>query len=42
VIYNKRVFGGIKQIVNALSEMNGLDVLKGTQNSKNEKSPDAY
>ena len=30
-----------KQIVNALSEMNGSDVLMGTQNSRNEKSPEA-
>ncbi|HWT76949.1 MAG TPA: site-specific integrase [Mobilitalea sp.] len=31
-----------KQIVNALSEMNGSDVLMGTQNSRNEKSPEAF
>lgn len=31
-----------KQIVNALSEMNGSDVLMGTQNSKNEKSPEPF
>ncbi|MDF2611038.1 MAG: integrase family protein [Lachnospiraceae bacterium] len=30
-----------KQIVNALSEINGSDVLMGTQNSRNEKSPEA-
>jgi integrase len=30
-----------RQIINALSEMNGSDVLMGTQNSKNEKSPEA-
>ena len=30
-----------KQIINALSEMNGSDVLMGTQNSRNEKSPEA-
>ncbi|BCK00679.1 hypothetical protein bsdcttw_37190 [Anaerocolumna chitinilytica] len=30
-----------KQIVNALLEMNGSDVLMGTQNSRNEKSPEA-
>ena len=31
-----------RQIVNALSEMNGSDVLMGTQNSRNEKSPEAF
>ena len=31
-----------KQIVNALSEMNGSDVLMGTQNSRNEKSPEPF
>ena len=31
-----------KTIVKALSDMNGLDVLKGTQNSINEKSPEAF
>jgi hypothetical protein len=30
-----------RQIVNALSEMNGSVVLMGTQNSKNRKSPEA-
>lgn len=30
-----------RQIVNSLSEMNGSDVLMGTQNSRNEKSPEA-
>ena len=30
------------QIINALSEMNGSDVLMGTQNSRNEKSPEAF
>ena len=28
-------------VVNALSEMNGLDVLKSTQNFRNEKSSEA-
>lgn len=31
-----------RQIINALSEMNGSDVLMGTQNSRNEKSPEAF
>lgn len=30
-----------KAIINALSEMNGSDVLKGTQNHRNKKSPEA-
>jgi hypothetical protein len=30
------------QIINALSEKNGSDVLMGTQNSRNEKSPEAF
>jgi hypothetical protein len=30
-----------RQIVKALSEMNGSDVLMGTQNFRNEKSPEA-
>lgn len=31
-----------RQIIKALSEMNGSDVLMGTQNSRNEKSPEAF
>lgn len=31
-----------KQIVNALSEMNGRDVFMGTQNSRNKKTPEAF
>lgn len=31
-----------RQIINALSEMNGSDVLIGTQNSRNEKSPEDF
>lgn len=31
-----------KQIVNALSEMNGRDVLLGTQNSRNKEKPEAF
>ncbi len=31
-----------RKIINALSEMNGSDVLMGTQNSRNEKSPEAF
>jgi hypothetical protein len=31
-----------RQIVNALSDMNGSDVLMGTPNSRNEKSPEAF
>jgi hypothetical protein len=31
-----------RQIINALSEMNGSDVLMGTQNSRNEKSPESF
>jgi hypothetical protein len=30
-----------RRIVDALSDMNGSDVLMGTQNSRNEKSPEA-
>jgi hypothetical protein len=30
-----------RRIIDALSEMNGSDVLMGTQNSRNEKSPEA-
>jgi hypothetical protein len=31
-----------RRIIDALSEMNGSDVLMGTQNSRNEKSPEVF